>query len=257
MKKIGIEQLLTWAFTEELCKLDATGRGVGGYGNHWGAAEVVSELGTLIDRGPNMYGVIPDIVMNGDPHPDAFIVGDAVRALDGSVGFEIAVGWNPFPEFSDDHGLIASEVENAAMIARLRPESLNGRYMVSLVTTAAILKRGPDWSADEPSVRMVERQGKPVWFVQAKGKDSFGRAYTFEADGYDPRRKRPVKGAYRKYELCEPLRSEALSRLDWQLWQDALCVLHTELDGRLSAFDLLAFAPDRQPWARKKAEIFS
>ena len=46
------------------------------------------------------------------------------------------------------------------------------------------------------------------------------------------------------------MRGDILSRLDWQLWQDALGVLAQDLDGRLSKHAILPFFPDRQPWGR-------
>ncbi|MDX0517364.1 hypothetical protein [Sinorhizobium medicae] len=250
MKKLGIEELLTWAFTQELCKVGATGASPAGFSQAWSLMVEMASLGTLIDRNPNSYGVIPDFIVTDDPHPDALLVGDAVKSLARRGGFEIAEGWNPFPEWSDELGLIAADVAAAIRQALSRRDAMNGRHVVSLVATHAIMKAGPDWHADEPQVRMVMHRGKPAWFVQAKAKDSFGKMRCFEADGYDQRKKRPMKGAYRKYELSHSLQSAALSRLDWQLWQDALLVLYTELKGRLSVVDLLPFVPNRQPWVR-------
>lgn len=121
---------------------------------------------------------------------------------------------------------------------------------MALVTTSAILDRGPDWTADFPGIEIVSANGRPRWFVMKRAKDALGRAYDYEADGYNKKSGRPVAGAYRKYALKGFIRSAALSRLDWQLWQDALSALADDLDGRLSAHRLLPFRPDRQPWAR-------
>lgn len=252
MKKTTIEALLTWAFTEELCKVGGGGDGMTAVSaSNWGFTKDLLTLGTLIDRSPNFYGVIPGFIENGEPAADAVRVGDAVRALAGR-GFDIPEGWNPFPEWDDSHGLIAVEVERVVAEIRLKGDRLSGRHIVNLVTSAAILNRGPDWTADEPVVRMVSSMGKPRWFLAKTAKDAFGREYTFEADGYDRKRGRPMRGAYRKYELSCMLRGAVLSRLDWQLWQDALDDLGKSLGGRLFSHEILPFYPDLQPWTRQR-----
>ncbi len=250
MKTMTIEALLGWAFTAELCKVGGGGDGLSAVAaSSWSMVEGVAALGTLIDRSPNDYGVIPGFIEAGEPHPDAVKIGDEVRAL-AVRGFEIPDGWQPFPEWADEHGLIAAEVARVAGEVRLKGDRLAGRHVVALVTTAAILGRGPDWEASEPKVKMVEANGKPLWFIKRKSKDAFGCVYEFEADGYDRRKQRPLKGAYRKHELSGPIRGAILSRLDWELWQSALKFLAYMLDGRLESHRIAPFVPDRQPWRR-------
>lgn len=250
MRNISIEQFLTWAFTQELCKV---GSGID-YGpsiaGAWSMISEVAALGTIIDRSPNGYGVIPDYLASGDPHPDAVAAGEAVKRLADRGGFEIGDGWKPFPEWEDELGLVANEVANTVQALRLKPAALSGRHVVNLVVTCAILGRGPDWSVERPEETMVSAKGKPLWFVQRLGKDGFGRAYKYEADGFDRKKQRPMRGAYRKYQLSAPLRGAVLSRLDWQLWQDALATLRQELSVRLHSATLLPFVADRAPWAR-------
>lgn len=252
MKTIGITELLSWAFCQELCKIGSGGEGLSSVGfSNWSVTQEMATLGTVIDKSPNAYGVVPGFIEDGEPHPDAVKVGEAVRGLS-RIGFEIPEGWMPFPEFDDPHGLIAKEVDRVVAEVRLKGDRLGGRHLVSLVTGAAILGHGPDWSAKQPSFRMVSANGKPRWFVVKKATDAFGRAYEFEADGYDAKRGKPLRGAFRRYELSEMMRGDILSRLDWQLWQDALSVLAHDLDGRLANHRLWAFQVDRQPWARVK-----
>jgi hypothetical protein len=258
MKKVTIEQLLTWAFVHELPKIGAPVADIGaGFSMAWSVMSEVAALGTIVDRSPNAYGVIPGFVTMGDPHPDAVLVGEAVNDLADRGGFEIGEGWNPFPEWSDEHGLIAAEVSRAVAALRLKRDALGGRHVVNLVRRCAILGRGPDWTATQPKVRMVTAKGKPAWFVMKKKHDSLRRVYLFEANGFDERKQRPVKGAYRKYELSEPITGDILSRLDWQLWQDALEQLHEELSGRLVLNDLLPFRPDRAPWLTRNRAAMS
>lgn len=253
MKTTTITELLAWAFCQELCKVGSGGDGLTTVSiSSWSLTRDMAVLGTLIDRSPNIFGVIPGFIEDGEPHPDALAVGKAVKALD-QIGFEIPDGWMPFPEFDDPHGLIAAEVARVVAEVRLKGDRLGGRHLVTLVTGAAILGRGPDWSCDAPKFRMVEMRGEPQWFVRKTTTDALGRAYEYEANGFDPLKRRPRKGAYRKYELSQMMRGDILSRLDWQLWQDALVFLANHLDGKLKAHRIGAFVPDRQPWARIKS----
>lgn len=252
MKKITIEKLLTWAFTQELCKVGATGTEGGTIAGGWQAFVGMAELGTLIDRTPNHYGVIPDFVTNGgDPDLDAVAVGDAVRELADRGGFEIDQAVNPFPEWADERGLIAAEVARVVDELQIKREVQQGAHVVNLVVTCAILGRGPDWSATRPAERMVDRAGKPAWFVLRTAKDAFGRSYEYEADGRDKRTRRQMRGAYRKFELSASLRGAIISRFEWSIWQSALAELHRALCGRLAKHELETFRGDFQPWLRE------
>ncbi len=50
MIKMTIENLLTWAFTQELWKVGSAGPGPGMPGSAWDMVQSFAELGTLIDR---------------------------------------------------------------------------------------------------------------------------------------------------------------------------------------------------------------
>lgn len=257
MRKIGIEELLNWAFVQELPKQGAFEAMGPGFSQAWSLMQDVAALGTTVDTSPkgygaiNQFGVVTDFVYLGFPHADAVKVGEAVKAFDGQVGLDIGQDWNPFSNWQDEHGLIAAEVASVIEAVKARPELSNGRHVVSLVTTCAVLGRGPDWHADEPEAEIVGAQGKPLWFVQEKVRTATNRVVTQEVDGRDARTRRPKPGAYRKYRLDRSLRGSALSRLDWQLWQSALVSLRNDLAGRLEAFDLLPFHPSRAPWLRQ------
>lgn len=251
-RKITIEKLLEWAFRQELCKVGA-GIGLSSVAvSSWDLISGVAELGTLIDRSPNGYGVIPGFQAEGEPHGDALLVGEAVRSLR-DIGFDIPAGWNPLSEFEDPFGLIAAEVERVVVRERLKGDRLAGKHMSALVTTIAIIGKAPDWSIDEePGYRMVMIAGQPAWFITRRQKDALGRTYVIEtADGFDKRKFKPKKSAYRKYELKRQYGNEILSRLEWQIWQDALGYLHERLKNGLSAHDLVDFAPRRFPWLSK------
>lgn len=257
MKKISVENLLNWAFTQELGKVGVMADMGHGFSLAWSGMAEVAALGTIVDRSPNAFGVIPSFVYEGEPHRDAIEAGEAVRRL-AEHGFDIADGWNPMTDWTDEYGLIADEVARIADEQRGRSDYLSGQHVVSLVITSAILGRGPDWRAKEPKPVVQMNKGKPVWFVKRKAKDSLGKAYEYEDNGFDRRRQRPLKGAYRKWRLDGSIRGDVLSRLDWQIWRSALEQIHAWLSdkSRLSAHELLPFVPRRQPWGIvKKADI--
>ena len=247
MKTMSIEELLTWAFTQELWKVGSGGGASVVPGSAWSMISDFAALGTLIDRTPNAFGVLPGFE-EGEAHADAMTVGLAVKALAAHEGYEIGEGWHPMKEFDDPHGLIAAEVERVIAEHAVRSQRIKADHVVNMVISGSILGRRPDWAVEPPDFEMVSRGGKPCWFVSSQCVDVLGRSYSVETDGFDQRKQRPKPGAYRKFKLVEPLRSCLLARLDWQLWQDALETLHGSLSGRLANHALRPFYADRQPW---------
>lgn len=231
MKNISIEVFLTWAFTRELCKgRNGAGR-VGQLADAWRAMGEMAELGTLIDRSPNNFGVIPDILAEDDPHPDALAAGHAVRAL-AEMRFAVPDG-ELFPGYDDPHGLIAQEVAAVRADLARRGDGAGARHVVALVINAAILGRGPDVACEQPRFRMIESYGKPAWFVERRMRDAFGGVHVYEDDGYDARVGKPKLGAYRKWQLAEPMRGSVMARIDWLWWREALRRISDALAGNL------------------------
>ena len=79
MKKIKVEKLLSWAFLHELSK----GGGANGLNSGlsaWGRMEGVISLGVRIDLNRARQD-LPEQFEQGAPHPDAVIIGQAVRDL--------------------------------------------------------------------------------------------------------------------------------------------------------------------------------
>lgn len=238
MKTIGIEAFLTWAFTRELCKGGADQRGGGmAFSEAWRSITEMAELGVLIDRSPNAFGVIPDISDETPPHPDAVLAGNAVRAL-AAASFPVPA-IPLFPEMHDPHGLIADEVAQVRHELHLRGDEANASHVVALVITSAVLGRGPDTTAEQPKFRMVETSGKPAWFIQRRAKDAFGNIYTFEDDGYDARSGRPRPRAYRKWRLAESMRGAIMGRIEHIWWREALKSVWVDIAARLSDHRLM------------------
>lgn len=249
--RMDIENLLRWAFVHELSK----GGGVAGIGDMnsaWSKISGYGQLGTLIDTGRLGGGM--GWIEEGEPHRDAVLIGEAVRDL---AGVEIGgfADWDAFadvPHLAPHLGGIAARVEKR--VAALPPHSRMA-LPVTLVISAAVTGRGPDWRwPDTPKARVVTRMGKPAWFAVQQVTDAFGRASTIEVDGYDPKRGRPRKGAYRRYEVAPDPFSVALSRADWQIWVTCLEMLVAQLVGCLADYEPVSAGHSLTPWVDGEAE---
>ena len=246
MRKTSIENVLSWAFIEELPKVSRDGSQTSAPASS--AWSTMQELGTLIDASPNAYGVIPSFEQ-GEVHPDALVIADAVMLL-AAAKFDVTAQGKVFADWDDPHGLIAAEL--ATLAAEWAGKvSIQGDHVRHLVRTSAILRRGPDWREDQPEFRMVAKNGMDAWFFLQEV-NVRGRKVMQEVDGFDRVKRRPKKGAYRKYELEMPIRGALQMRLDWQLWQMALSHLADQIKGDLQSWSLLTFIPDMAPWIRKK-----
>jgi hypothetical protein len=252
MKTVTIEELLTWAFVHELPK----GGGVDGLANmnsawrmlqasSWGKISAYAELMTLVDidrgGGGNFF------IDQGEPHEDALAVGEAVAAL-GHCDVMFPEGWNPLADWPDDDGLVMPAVGRTVERYMLRPSLRRAANIVSTVIGCAVLGRAPDWASEPSKVRMVERAGRPAWFVKRVMRDSLGRDYEVETNGYNGRTHRPVRGAYRKYEFSTDPAGDILSRLDWQLWVLALRHVAEKVRPKLAEHSLLPCEEIVAPW---------
>jgi hypothetical protein len=254
MKTVTMEELLTWAFVHELPK----GGGVDGLDNansawrmleasSWGKITSFAELGTLIDRsgGTNYF------IEQGEPHDDAVTVGRAVAQL-GRCDIVLPRGWNPLADWPDADGQLRGLAEAAVARVRKRIEdrtqARRGSEMVSLVVGTAILSRPPDWSSEPSKVKMVERGGQPAWFVKRMVADTLGNKHEIEVDGRSGRDRRPVRGAYRKFELSVAPDGDILSRLDHQIWVAVNRRLEAELTGKLIGHRIVSEDRSMTPW---------
>jgi hypothetical protein len=252
MRTLTVEELLSWAFVHELPK----GGGVDGLANmnsawrmlqasSWGRISAYAELMTLVDvdfaGGGNFF------IDQGEPHEDALIVGEAVAAL-GHCDAMFPEGWNPLADWPDEHGLVMAAVARAVERYRLRPALRRAAGLVSMVIGCAVLGKAPDWRSEPSRVRMVERGGRPAWFVRRVMRDALGRDYEMEVDGYNRRTGRRDRAAYRKFEFSEDPSGDILSRLDWQLWVRALRMVEERVRPRLAAHRLAPSDHVLAPW---------
>ncbi|MER9625033.1 MULTISPECIES: hypothetical protein [unclassified Mesorhizobium] len=252
MRTMTIEELLTWAFVHELPK----GGGVDGLDNAnsawrtleasaWGKITRYAELGTLIDRGradaENIW------IEQGEPHDDAVAIGRAVAGLS-QCDVAIPDGWNALADWPETNGLARMAVDNTVARYRARSRQQRVEGMISLVVGTAILGREPDHQAEPSRVRMAERGGKPAWFVMQRIAHGDGRVYDLEIDGFNPRSQRPLKGAYRKYELSVDPSGDILGRLDYQIWVAALRRLEAAVAMQLTGHRLTYSDRTMTPW---------
>ncbi|MBZ9852811.1 hypothetical protein LB566_03310 [Mesorhizobium sp. CA13] len=251
MKTVIIEELLTWAFVHELPK----GGGVDGLDNansawrmleasSWGKITSFAELGALIDTGGggNNY-----FIEQGEPHDDAVTVGRAVAGL-ARCDVAIPANWHALADWPDTEGMADAAVKRAVDRYLVRTPHRRAAGIVSLVVGTAILGREPDFGAEPSKVRMVERGGKPAWFVTRRMSHEDGQSYDLEVDGYNPRTQKPVKGAYRKYEFSVDPSGDILGRLDYQIWVAALRRLEAEIATDLTAHRLVHSDRSMTPW---------
>jgi hypothetical protein len=251
MKTVTIEELLTWAFVHELPK----GGGVDGLDNansawrmleasSWGKITSFAELGTLIDVGTGGGNFF---IEQGEPHDDAVAIGRAVAGLQ-HCDVTIPANWHALADWPDTDGMADAAVEKAVARYMVRTAHRRAAGIVSLVVGTAILGREPDFGAEPSKIRIVERGGKPAWFVMRRLKHEDGRDYDFEVDGYNVRTQRPVKGAYRKHEFSIDPTGDILGRLDYQIWVAALRRLEAAVASDLVAHRLIHSDRSMTPW---------
>ena len=253
MKRMPIDALLSWAYREELPKDDAPGFvDQIGYMPAWGGVERYGELMTLIDGAVNQWGVVPSFVASEGPHPDARVIGAAVRSLDEVViGMPDAEEWAPLADMGDlgPHGAaaVARALEKATIVEADGTRVMRGRVS-ELVRICAILQRPPVWQAERPELKVEMISGRERWFrrvwIEGVGE--------VEVDGYDRRAKRPYGDAYRKHYLDPDPMEAARARAEYEVWHAAMAVLVEELasgaHGVMSAHVAEASAHPVRPW---------
>lgn len=258
MKTVTIEELLSWAFVHELTK----GGGVEGLDNvnsawrmlqasSWGKVTSFAELLTLVDV--DRHGGGNYWIEQGEPHDDAVALGALVADL-ARHDVVLPDGWNALADWPDEEGLVAPTVAGAVERFMLRPFSRRGAGVVSLVVGTAILGRVPDWQAPVSKVRMVERAGRPAWFVMKRVTDRLDQTYDIEVDGFNRRTGKPLKGAYRKLEFSDDPTGDILGRLDYQIWVAALRLLEREIAGKLVDHRLVPSERSMTPWLSSEGE---
>lgn len=252
MKTVTIEELLSWAFVHELPK----GGGTDGLANPNSAWGTICELGTRIQTSGH-GGAENYFIEQGEPNADALELGYAVRAL-GRLDVIIPDGWAPLADWPPlppaAPFLLDEAVERALAHYRARSVETRREAIVALVAGTAVLGKVPDFGAEPSNVKMVDRAGRPAWFVRQPRIDPVtGGTVTMEVDGFNARTQRPVRGAYRKYQLSTDPLGDILGRLDYQIWVAALRWLEAAIAPQLVAHRLAACDRSMTPWLDRDA----
>lgn len=240
MHKMTLPEFLKWAFAEELAHVAVEGGGSGG-----SIMASYAALGTRIDVSGSTGG-LPDVA---NVHPDALKANEAVMML-AADDLDLPADWAPFPDMDDPHGLIAGKVQEVVERRALRYSGDLRNNLIATFVSLAVMKREPDWTAEQPRFSLVSRGGKPAWFKAETGTDRFGRVYHYEVDGFDPKRGRARPGAYRKYEISDDFSGAVQARIDWYLWSGAMLAVAERLSAGLKSHQIRPYEVDREPWLK-------
>lgn len=264
MSTTGIEDLVRWAWIDELSKVPPEwgfrAPASLGFGNSWAAR------GDLPDDGGsrltiNRFGAVFSADRVGEPHPDALAVARAVSALDDLVVEEPAeIDW--FGAWGDLDRLGEAALARAwgLVVREAEPARKGGEGAIlqglasSIVVRTAIVDQWPDWRGVAPVVVPdVHPGGQPKWvrtIERAVGWDGAGQPTRFElveVDGFNRVSQRPHPGA-RRAERLDPDPAPVLAeRIRWAMihaWFTALAGTLDGIGGRV------VLPPDRPaaPW---------
>lgn len=256
----AMEDLLCWAYREELPKTPADPAGPLGFGDAYARLRRQGEEMALVIE-PNRYGVAPDLSRGAEPHPDAIVIHDAVRGLAAwTVG--LPDDWSPLADMP--HLGAAGAAAVARALDRLTYIDAAGERRLrasagaaELVFRCAVAGRAPDWRIG-PTRIDVERHanGKPRWFVREQFcfDGAFGPAIEErEGEGWDHRRKQPKPEAYQKSRLSPDPVDSIVARGEYELWRAALAILADMLAGKLASAEPLAPQGPLRPWEGAQA----
>ncbi len=245
-KRMAVDELVRWAYLTELPKTPRASRPAG-YGEVWRMIERAGDELSLVAPRDNRFGVVPDFAASSFPHPDAFLVHDAVCLLDECLP-EIPDDWSPMGDFGDLGGHERELV--ADVLASLT--SLGADGVRRLRRLPGVLVRGravidwPDWRMDAPDVVTL-----PGWFLrEAVQVETLSGVMSVEVevDGWDEVSRYPKPGAYRKTALEPDPVGDIVLRAEYEVWRAALDVLFEDLVGRLASIDVLPCALPARPW---------
>jgi hypothetical protein len=227
--KIDVEKLLQWALRDELPKGQAISA------SPWDMITRFCALGVRVDVSGHGDGLG---FLGGEPHPDAIIVADAIRALDtaSSVGETVDDALALFGDFAG----IAHEAARAILRTTFDQRSI--------VMSCAAMGTRPKWQFELPTPKQM--------FAPSIGGAPRAIVYGIDADG-DLVEVRP--GADGRYRLKARPRSPlnwclpsplhiGECRAEWIAWHHALNSLADSLDGALAAFDVYPVALPLRPW---------
>ncbi len=263
-RKLTVSAALKWAWSDELPKEPAAGAFLPppASASAWASILRFGELGSIVDRQPNRFGCIP--FDQGDwPHPDALRIAAAVEAL-ADCTLDVPDGWHPMPEITEADRDLGDKAVRDALHKVVMPNPAGERVFraapASLVVRHAILGLVPDWRMDSAPVKRFElnASGQPRWFVRrevrtvigthADGSDRVEIVNT-EVDGWSPRLRRPVAGAYRREYLDPDPVPVMVARAEYEVFRSAMALLAEDLAGALETVEIMPDDWPASPWS--------
>lgn len=252
---------LRWAWIDELPKEPAGATPPKGLQSAWEAISRFGQHYAIIDRQPNRYGCVPfdeaDL-----PHPDAVRIAEAVNCL-GDKLIAVPKDWHPMHELEGcDQELLDEAVGKTLARMSIIDDDGVRRFKTNpttLLIRYTILGLEPDWELyDVPTKRLLKREnGQAKWFVKSSMPQLVGTNpdgsnkiahVDIERNGWSPRSRRPLPGAYQKTVLDPDPVPVMIERAEYEVLFSALCKLYVELSGKLETIQLEPVTWPRCPW---------
>lgn len=219
---MDIEQLLTWAFREELPKRRD---GDDGMPREYRSISPMFAMAALGGRVENFSREPGFPLAMGDPHPDALIVEEAVKGLarfaehrfEGSLGLLTNLSQN-----LDEHAAMTGAMGQIVELVRIKAR-LGGR---------------PSFAACPLPAAVVDGRGRPLVMIKRGDKEE-----PCSAEGKD----RYPRGAYCQLHWDNPT-SILIERAQYAAWWAGIDLLAHELAGKLETIGVLPPSAAQRPW---------
>lgn len=271
MKRMLINELVRWAYRDELPKDGATTfLRPDGFGFGWGSVAKFAKYGAEVDEPDirNRFGLAPDFTAQTQPHEDAVRVWIAVQGLN-ELTLSIEEDWNPIADLdihpTYEEAAIDKALDAMCFVPGKPPEAtlrswrsaraardpgnpmLLRRSVSDLIQKYAVLGSVPPWEAEKPEFKTVMENGKAKWFIREVIETETGPV-EIEANGLDPKRRIPKDGAYLKHYYDPDPSMTVEDRAEYELWHSAMSALTEELVGRLDEHEALPLDIPIRPW---------
>lgn len=239
---MDVEEVLSWAYRDELPKTDGLGGGTG-EASHVSPMFRMGVFGSRIDNWNREPG-FPSAM--GPPHPDALLVagavGDVVAAI-AEGGARICCLDSEIDLGADLRSLGADEV--AAVRGALG--SLDG-----IVARCAKLRQRPYWTRDTVPYPMRSDNGRPIvvrWEPRFT-RDLNGQEVEHQAlVQAEARRKDDYPfGSHCPLAYAPDPQTIAGERAEWLVWWGALSAIAEALSGKLASIAILPPSAPQRPW---------
>jgi hypothetical protein len=227
--KIDIERLVQWAMREELPKGQAVSA------SPWQIVMQFAALGVHVDTSGHGDGLG---FLAGEPHRDALIVADAIRALDTEAHFDhVEDVLALFGEFES----IAHDAARSIVRSSFDPRAL--------VMSCSTMGSRPKWKFEHPHPYQMFAPaitGRPRALVY--GIDDDGDLVEVRSNPKDGRFKLSMSPRSPINWHDPSLLHIGECRAEWVTWHHALVKLAADLAGALDAFEVQSLALPLMPW---------